>query len=234
MTILVSNANGKVGHEVAKALLAAGQSVRIGARAVDKAKAEFPGAEIVELDFARPATLAAAVNGVGAVFSATPYELLPNAEQELIAAAKSAGVKRFVKLSAMGVEGDPYSPHMLAEKALEGIGPCLDGAAADLLHAELLDDDGALSARGRDLRGGGRRRDQLRRRSRYCGCRGRRADQAGPRRQNLHPDRPLGADPQRRRGGPDPGDRQEGHLRCDRRCGAARRDGWARRPRSRN
>lgn len=122
MTILVSNANGKVGHEVAKALLAAGQSVRIGARAVDKAKAEFPGAEIVELDFARPATLAAAVNGVGAVFSATPYELLPNAEQELIAAAKAAGVKRFVKLSAMGVDGDPNSPHMLAEKALRELG----------------------------------------------------------------------------------------------------------------
>jgi uncharacterized protein YbjT (DUF2867 family) len=122
MTILVSNANGKVGHEVATALLAAGQSVRIGARAVDKAKAAFPGARIIELDFARPATLAAAVNGVDAVFSATPYELLPKAEQELIAAAKSAGVERFVKLSAMGVEGDPSSPHMLAEKALEESG----------------------------------------------------------------------------------------------------------------
>ncbi|MGD0641118.1 MAG: NmrA family NAD(P)-binding protein [Roseiarcus sp.] len=122
MTILVSNANGKVGHEVAKALMAAGQSVRIGARAVAKARAEFPGAEIVELDFARPATLATAVKGVDAVFSATPYELLPQAEQELIAAAKAAGVARFVKMSAMGVEGDPNSPHMLAEKALKESG----------------------------------------------------------------------------------------------------------------
>ncbi len=122
MTILVSNANGKVGREVAKALSAAAQSVRIGARNVDKARAEFPGAEIVELDFARPATLAAAVKGVGAVFSAAPYELLPTAERELIAAAKAAGVARFVKLSAMGVEGDPNSPHMLAEKALKQSG----------------------------------------------------------------------------------------------------------------
>ena len=118
MTILVSNANGKVGHEVAKALLAAGQSVRIGARAVDKAKAEFPGAEIVELDFARPATLAAAVNGVGAVFSATPYELLPNAEQELIAAAKAAGVKRFVKLVGDGRRRRPqFAAHAGGEGA---------------------------------------------------------------------------------------------------------------------
>ena len=118
MTILVSNANGKVGREVAKALLAAGENVRIGVRHVDNAKAEFPGAEIAELDFARPQTLAAAVNGVSAVFSATPYELLPSAEQALIAAAKSSGVGRFVKLSAMGVEADPSSPHMQAEKTL--------------------------------------------------------------------------------------------------------------------
>ncbi len=122
MTILVSNANGKVGHEVAKALLAAGQNVRIGARDIAKAKAEFPKAEIAELDFARPATLAAAVKGVGAVFSATPYELLPKAEQDLIAAAKAAGVGRFVKMSAMGVDADPDSPHMQAEKALKESG----------------------------------------------------------------------------------------------------------------
>ena len=118
MTILVSNANGKVGQEVVKALIASGEKVRVGARDVTRAKAEFPGAEVVELDFAKPATLAAAVAGVTAVFAATPYQLLPDAEERLIAAAKSAGVKRFVKMSALGVEANPQSPHSIVEAAL--------------------------------------------------------------------------------------------------------------------
>ena len=122
MTILVSNANGKVGQEVAKALLAKGEKVRIGARDLGKAKAAFPQAEIVELDLTKPATLAAAVKGVDAVFSATPYELLPAGEEALIAAAKAAGVKRYVKLSAKGVEANSASPHVLAEKTLEKSG----------------------------------------------------------------------------------------------------------------
>ena len=56
MTILVSNANGKVGQEVVKALLAKGESVRVGARDLAKARAEFPGAEVVELDLGKPET----------------------------------------------------------------------------------------------------------------------------------------------------------------------------------
>jgi uncharacterized protein YbjT (DUF2867 family) len=118
MTILVSNANGKVGQEVAKALLAGGFKVRVGARDVAKAAAEFPGAEVVKLDLDKPESLASATAGVSAVFSATPYHLLPQDEKSLIAAAQVSGVKRFVKLSASGVEADPSSPHALAEAAL--------------------------------------------------------------------------------------------------------------------
>lgn len=118
MTILVCNANGKVGREVARALLAAGEKIRIGARNGAGAKAGFPGAEIVAFDYTQPATLAAAMQGVDAVFSAAPYELEPGATKALIAAAKASGVKRFVKLSALGAEADPNSPHTLAERAL--------------------------------------------------------------------------------------------------------------------
>ena len=118
MTILVSNANGKVGQEVVRALVAGGYDVRIGARDVEKAKAQFSGAEIVALDLTKPETLAAAVQGVGAIFSAAPYELLPSGEAALIAAAQAAGVPRFVKLSAIAHEADPSSPHALAEQAL--------------------------------------------------------------------------------------------------------------------
>ena len=41
MTILVANANGKVGHEVAKGLIAAGRSVRIGAHTPAKTGSAF-------------------------------------------------------------------------------------------------------------------------------------------------------------------------------------------------
>ena len=116
--------------------------MRIGARHVDKARSEFPGAAIVELDFARPATLATAVKGVAAVFSATPFDLLPTAEQDLIAAAKSAGVGRFVKLSAMGGRGRPQFAAHAGGGGARGIGPRLDGPAADFLHAKLFDHAG--------------------------------------------------------------------------------------------
>ncbi len=122
MTILVSNANGKVGQEVVRLLTESGADVRIGARDVGKAKAEFPGASVVALDFDRPETLAPAVQGVSAVFAATPYQLLPGAEIALLAAAKSAGVKRIVKMSALGVDADPTSPHSLSEAAIRESG----------------------------------------------------------------------------------------------------------------
>ena len=122
MTILVSNANGKVGQEVVKALLGAGAKVRVGARDVQKARLEFPGAEIVELDVTKPSTLAAATAGVEAIFAATPYHLLPDGELALLVAAKSAGVGRFVKMSALGVEGNPASPHSISEAAIRESG----------------------------------------------------------------------------------------------------------------
>jgi uncharacterized protein YbjT (DUF2867 family) len=118
MTVLVTNANGKVGQEVVRALLAKGVPVRVGARTPDKARAQFPGAEVVPFDFGNREAVRSALTGVSAVFSAVPYELLPLAETDLIAQAKAAGVKRFVKLSALGVEVDPRSPHMIAETAL--------------------------------------------------------------------------------------------------------------------
>lgn len=122
MTILVSNANGKVGQEVAKALHARGEKVRVGARDVAKAKAEFPWAQVVELDLGKPETVATAMIGINAVFSATPYQLLPVGEEALIAGAKAAGVKLFVKMSALGVESNPNSPHSIVEKALAASG----------------------------------------------------------------------------------------------------------------
>lgn len=122
MTILVSNANGKVGQEVVRLLMERGADVRVGARDVAKAKTEFPGAAVVSLDFDRPQTLAEAVAGVGEVFAATPYPLLPNAELDLLAAAKASGVKTIVKMSALGVDANPASPHSIVEAAIRASG----------------------------------------------------------------------------------------------------------------
>jgi uncharacterized protein YbjT (DUF2867 family) len=109
MTILVLNANGKVGHEVATQLLAKGAKVRIGARDVAKAKAAFAGADIVHVDYTKPESLDVAMAGVMAVFTATPFELLPQPELDVVTAAKKAGVKRIVKLSGIGAEkGTPH------------------------------------------------------------------------------------------------------------------------------
>jgi uncharacterized protein YbjT (DUF2867 family) len=118
MTILVTNANGKVGSQVVAALLALGQEVRVGARSPKKAQDQFPGATVVPFDYADKAGFAAALEGVDAVFTSAPYDLLPGAEIDLIAAAKDAGVKHVVKLSALGVEADPTNPHSVVEAEL--------------------------------------------------------------------------------------------------------------------
>ena len=178
MTILVCNANGKVGQEVARALLAAGEKLRIGARNRAGAQAGFPGAEIVGFDYTQPATLAAAMQGVEAIFSAAPYELEPGATRALIAAAEAAGVKRFVKLSALGAEADPNSPHSLAETALAKSGLEWTVLRPTFFMQNYCDEVGGIDPRRRHLRARRRRRHQLHRHPRHRRRRGDRADQA--------------------------------------------------------
>jgi uncharacterized protein YbjT (DUF2867 family) len=122
MTILVLNANGKVGQEVAKQLLAAKTKIRIGARDKESARKSFPGVEIASVDYSKPATLSAALKGIDTVFTATPYELLPQPELDLVVAAKAAGVKRIVKLSQIGADQDSSSPHAPVEMAIRESG----------------------------------------------------------------------------------------------------------------
>jgi len=81
-----------------------------------------PKAEIVHVDYAKPETVHAALNGVEAVFTATPYALLPEVEVDLVAAAKKAGVKTIVKLSGQGADSNPTSPHGAVEVAVKNSG----------------------------------------------------------------------------------------------------------------
>ncbi|MEN2978205.1 NmrA family NAD(P)-binding protein [Tistrella bauzanensis] len=120
MTVLVANANGKIGSAVVDALVAAGVPVRAGVRRPDAygGSDRLKGVEAVAFDYGDPALMVHAVQGVEAVFSAAPYETLPTAEAGLAVAAAAAGVARIVKLSALGPDDQPPAAHAAAEMAV--------------------------------------------------------------------------------------------------------------------
>jgi uncharacterized protein YbjT (DUF2867 family) len=129
MTILVTGATGLVGGEVARALLAAGAVVRAGVRdpegrnQKEAAALRQLGAQVVALDYAQPATFAAALDGVSKVF----YLTLPGPEDDarepgFVAAMQQAGVAHVVKLSVWEAADEAYlfaRVHRQSEKRLE-------------------------------------------------------------------------------------------------------------------
>jgi len=121
MKILVTTPSGKVGSELVRLLQANQVPFRLGAHTLDKARAAFPGAEVVRLDYDAPVTLEAAVQGVTALYLAAPGGLASAPEQRLVDAAKQAGVQRVVKLSAHGVENADV-PLRQTEQYLEASG----------------------------------------------------------------------------------------------------------------
>jgi len=104
MKILVTTPSGKVGQELVLLLQQRGATLRLGAHSVEKARSAFPGLEVVRLDHTEPATHAAAVQGVDALYLASPGDFPSAPEKALVDAAKKAGVQKVVKLAAMGVE----------------------------------------------------------------------------------------------------------------------------------
>ena len=103
--ILVTGATGTVGREVVAQLLAAGQDVRAMTRNPAKARLDSR-VEVVRGDFDSPASLAEAVRGVDRLFSLTVGPQTGLHERNLAQAAKAAGVRHIVKLSAMGGDGE--------------------------------------------------------------------------------------------------------------------------------
>lgn len=104
--ILVTGATGTIGRDVVKRLAQKKASVRVAIR--DKAKASKlfgPAVDLVEFDFENAATFSKALDGVARLFVLPP--LTPNQIEmvnRLVDAAKNAGVRTIVKLSAIGVE----------------------------------------------------------------------------------------------------------------------------------
>ena len=127
-TILVTGATGNVGSQLVKQLSEAGQRFRVAVHSkksvdgIDPDKAEF-----VELDFNKPETVKKAFEGVAKLFFITP--VVPDVAEvaaPAVAAAKNAGVKHIVRLSAMGADMEPGvtlgRAHRQVEKMIEDSG----------------------------------------------------------------------------------------------------------------
>jgi uncharacterized protein YbjT (DUF2867 family) len=106
-TILVTGATGTVGSLLVKKLGAAGVPARALVRSPEKAKAvEALGLEAAVGDLDKPETLAPALAGVERVFLlSAPEERQAELQNNLVRAARDAGVRHVVKLSAIGVGG---------------------------------------------------------------------------------------------------------------------------------
>jgi len=121
MKVLVTTPTGKVGAELVKILKGRGAQLRLGAHSPDKTRAAFPGLEVVRLDHQDAATHAGAVAGVDALYLASPGDFPSAPEKGLVDAAKRAGVKKVVKLGAMGVEQSD-NPIRQVEQHVQGSG----------------------------------------------------------------------------------------------------------------
>lgn len=124
--ILITGATGKVGRHLVRELQDRGRSLRAGVHSPEKA-AFIAGrdTESVSLDFDRPETIAAALDGVDTVALLTP----PDARQvdwaiRTIDLAQAAGVKRIVRLSVLAAAMEPGIQlgrwHRTVERYLEG------------------------------------------------------------------------------------------------------------------
>ncbi|ALJ01430.1 SDR family oxidoreductase [Rufibacter tibetensis] len=127
--ILVTGATGTVGSATVKALSALGANVRAGVHSLIKGDnlKRLPGVDLTEINFSRPESLAVAFTGVGTAFLITPFaQDQVEMAQQLVDAAKAAGVKHVVRLSVIGADAEPGIQigrwHRQAEEYLKSSG----------------------------------------------------------------------------------------------------------------
>ncbi|WP_420111483.1 SDR family oxidoreductase [Pseudactinotalea sp.] len=129
MTVLVTAASGHLGHLIVERLLARGAApadVVAGARVPERAQVP-DGVRVVELDYDRPETLPAALDGVATLVLVSGSEVGQRARQHtaVIDAAKAAGVGRIVYTSLYRADSSPLPlapEHVATEQALAASG----------------------------------------------------------------------------------------------------------------
>ncbi|MEU4352250.1 SDR family oxidoreductase [Streptomyces sp. NPDC023838] len=114
--ILVTGATGTVGGEVAR-LLAAGHPLRILARRPERVAVTGPAVEVVGGEYADRDSLDRALKGVRAAFLVTGSIGEPD-DVRFVEAARDAGVRHLVKLSAMAVT-DPAADDLITRRQRE-------------------------------------------------------------------------------------------------------------------
>jgi uncharacterized protein YbjT (DUF2867 family) len=118
-TVLVAGANGQLGRVIVRKVAAAGLPVRAVGRDTQKLESlKSPGVETVQADMLNLAALTEACRGVGQIVSTannnmgkgatSPTKVDLTAHQNLCAAARNAGVRRLLYVSAVGI--DQFSP----------------------------------------------------------------------------------------------------------------------------
>jgi NADH dehydrogenase len=126
---LVAGATGSLGGKIVQALRARGHIVRALARSTANTEPlEAAGATVARGDLKDPATLRAACEGVDVVISTlsasrreddTPENVDARGNQNLIDAARAAGVRHFTLVSAVGATPDSPSPVLRAKAVAE-------------------------------------------------------------------------------------------------------------------
>ncbi len=126
MKVLVTGGSGFVGREIVRQLLAAGHSPRVLARGV---KAPTEAVETVRGSVLEPASLAGALTGCDAVIhlvgiisevGAQTYERVHfEGTRNLLTAARAAGVRRFIHMSALGTRPAAASRYHRSKWAAE-------------------------------------------------------------------------------------------------------------------
>ncbi|ANU09533.1 hypothetical protein A1A1_15883 [Planococcus antarcticus DSM 14505] len=118
MTILVTGFTGKVGYEVAEKLKEEDLPFKCAVRNVEKAKEKYGESyEFVSLDFSKPVTFGAALNGIDKIFLMYPPGDHLQFER-FIEKAKEEGVKHIVYLSLKDVQFMPFVHHYKNEKLI--------------------------------------------------------------------------------------------------------------------
>ena len=158
LSILVTAATGKVGRQVVAALRPHADA---NVRAAVREPARAPGLEVptVRLDYDDATTWAPALDGVRALYLTTPPFHPREAElgKAFIAKARECGVRRIVKLSAMGAETIEAFAHKSVDAFLADSGlqftllkPTFFSQNFSVMHAAGIKATGALYAAAGD------------------------------------------------------------------------------------